>query len=65
MMNLVFRTIDVFQFEQAKLILTSENISFQIRNTVASMYNNFGTYEIYVSSRDENRAKELLENVFK
>ena len=64
-MSLIYRTTDVFQFEQVKLLLDAEEITFQTKNTVASMYNNFGSYEIYVSSQHELFAKEIIENAFK
>jgi hypothetical protein len=64
-MSLIYRTTDVFQFEQVKLLLDAEEITFQTKNTVASMYNNFGSYEIYVSSQDEQFAKEIIKNAFK
>jgi hypothetical protein len=64
-MELVFQTVDVFQFEQAKLILDSAEIPFLERNTIVSMYNNFGTYELYVSSQHHLGSKELIENAFK
>ncbi|MBM3454761.1 MAG: DUF2007 domain-containing protein [Bacteroidetes bacterium] len=64
-MTLVYQTYDVFEFQQVKLLLDSQHISFQERNTMSSMYNNFGTYQIYVSSQNEQHAKELIENAFK
>lgn len=64
-MTLIYQTIDLFEFEQIKAILESNGISFRCRNTVVSMYNNFGTYEVYVSSNQLKNAQELIKNVFK
>ncbi|MBM3418995.1 MAG: hypothetical protein FJY17_08780 [Bacteroidetes bacterium] len=64
-MILVYQSIDLFQFQQVKLLLNTHGIAFQERNTVVSAYNNFGTYEIYVSSHFEQHTKELIENAFK
>ena len=36
-------------------------IQFQINSTMDSMYNAFGTFEIYVSEEDKEKAIELLE----
>ncbi|MBM3160017.1 MAG: DUF2007 domain-containing protein [Bacteroidetes bacterium] len=63
-MILVYQSIDLFQFQQVKLLLNASGIAFQERNTVVSAYNNFGTYQLYVSSQDEQHAKELIENAF-
>ncbi|MFM6934350.1 MAG: hypothetical protein ACKOXP_02835 [Flavobacteriales bacterium] len=59
---LVFKTTEPFSFAQAKLLLTEEEIPFQERNTMDSMFNDFGSYELYVPSEFENQAKKLLED---
>jgi hypothetical protein len=37
-------------------------IAFQINSTMDSMYNAFGTFEIFVSEEDKDKAIDLLEN---
>ena len=58
----VFTTIDVFLFEQLKMVLDVENIVFKERNTVSSMYNNFGSYELYVNTEDKERAEKIVKD---
>ena len=59
---LVYQNSDVFVFEQVKLLLDANDIEFNIRNTVSSMYNNFGSYEIYVTSESEILAKKIIQD---
>jgi hypothetical protein len=40
-------------------------IPFQVRNTMDSMFNDFGSFEIYVTSEFENEAKKQLGDAFK
>jgi len=63
--TLIYQTVDLFEFEQIKAIMHSNGISFKCENTVVSMYNNFGTYKVYVSSHQLSKAQELIKNVFK
>jgi hypothetical protein len=58
----VFTSTDVFLFEQLKMVLDAEEVIFRERNTVSSMYNNFGSYELYVSTRDQEKAEKLLKD---
>jgi hypothetical protein len=37
-------------------------IEFQIKSTMDSMYNSFGTFEIYVAENDKDLAIDLIEN---
>jgi hypothetical protein len=59
---LAFQTSDIFVFEQVKLMLDANDIAFNERNTVSSMYNNFGSYEIYVTSESEITAKKIIQD---
>ena len=59
---LAFQTSDVFVYEQVKLMLDANDIAFNERNTVSSMYNNFGSYEIYVTSESEITAKKIIQD---
>lgn len=59
---LAFQTSDIFVFEQVKLMLDANDIAFNERNTVSSMYNNFGSYEIYVTSESEILAKKIIQD---
>jgi hypothetical protein len=58
----VFTTTDVFLFEQLKMVLDAEEVTFRERNTVSSMYNNFGSYELYVSTEDKEKAEKLVKD---
>jgi hypothetical protein len=58
----VFTTTDVFLFEQLKMVLDAEEVTFRERNTVSSMYNNFGSYELYVSTEDKKKAEKLVKD---
>ena len=62
---LVFKTREQYLFVQAKLVLSDDEIPFQERNTMDSMFNDFGSYEIYVTSEYENDAKKRLTDAFK
>jgi hypothetical protein len=43
-------------------ILSNNDLEFQERNSVDSMYQNFGAYQIFVNKEDEEKAKQLLNN---
>ena len=58
----VFTSTDVFLFEQLKMVLDAEEVIFRERNTVSSMYNNFGSYELYVSAEDQEKAEKLVKD---
>ena len=58
----VFTSTDVFLFEQLKMVLNAEEVIFRERNTVSSMYNNFGSYELYVSAEDQEKAEKLVKD---
>jgi hypothetical protein len=47
------------------MILSDEDIPYMERNTMDSMFNDFGCYEIYVTSEQEIEAKKSLENAFR
>ena len=49
-------------FEISKQILSNNDLEFQERNSVDSMYQNFGAYQIFVNKEDEEKAKQLLNN---
>lgn len=61
-MVLVLDTINSFLFEEIKAILNANEIPFDSKNNASSMFNNFGNYEIYVTSEFETSAKELIKN---
>lgn len=58
----VFTTTDLFLFEQMKMVLQVDDIVFRERNTVSSMYNNFGSYELYVNIEDKDKAEKNLKD---
>jgi hypothetical protein len=58
----VFTSTDVFLFEQLKMVLDAEEVIFRERNTVSSMYNNFGSYELYVITEDKEKAEKLVKD---
>jgi hypothetical protein len=58
----VFTTTDLFLFEQMKMVLQVDDIVFRERNTVSSMYNNFGSYELYVNMEDKDKAEKILKD---
>jgi hypothetical protein len=61
-MILVLDTINQLLFEEIKALLKANLISFVSKNNASSMFNNFGNYEIYVTSEFEMSAKELIKN---
>jgi hypothetical protein len=58
----VFTTTDLFLFEQMKMVLQVDDIVFRELNTVSSMYNNFGSYELYVNIEDKDKAEKILKD---
>jgi len=62
---LVLDTINLIVFEEIKALLTAQEIPFISKNNASSMFNNFGNYEIYVTSESETFAKELITNAIK
>ena len=61
-MFLVLDTTNLILFEEIKALLKVVEIPFVAKNNASSMFNNFGNYEIYVTSEFETRAKELINN---
>lgn len=61
-MILVLDTTNLILFEEIKSLLKAVEIPFVAKNNASSMFNNFGNYEIYVTSEFETRAKELINN---
>ena len=61
-MFLVLDTTNLILFEEIKALLKAVEIPFMAKNNASSMFNNFGNYEIYVTSEFETRAKELIAN---
>jgi hypothetical protein len=59
---LVLDTINLIFFEEVKALLKAEEIPFVAKNNASSMFNNFGNYEIYVTSEYETSGKELITN---
>jgi hypothetical protein len=64
-MVLVLDTIDQILFEEIKALLKAVEIPFLEKNNSSSMFNNFGNYEIYVSSEFEMIAKEFIKNAIR
>lgn len=58
----VLDTTNLILFEEIKALLKAVEIPFVAKNNASSMFNNFGNYEIYVTSEFETRAKELINN---
>jgi hypothetical protein len=58
----ILDTTDRFLFEISKQLLNINEIEFQERNSVDTMYQNFGAYQIFVNKEDEEKAKQLLNN---
>ena len=58
----LINTSDRFYFEICKALLMNNEIEFRERNTVDSMYQNFGVYELYVHSKELEKAKHLIDN---
>lgn len=61
----VLDTINPMVFEEIKALLKLEDIPFISKNNASSIFNNFGNYEIYVTSERETIAKELIANAIK
>jgi len=59
-MVLVLDTMNQILFEEVKALLKAEGIRFLAKNNSSSMFNNFGNYEIYVTSEFEKSAKDLI-----
>ncbi len=59
----IHTTTDVFLFEQLKMVLDAHNINFKERNTVSSMYNNFGSYELYINKEYREEVEKILKDV--
>ncbi len=57
----IISTSDQIYFQLCQSILSMGGIQFQINSTMDSMYNAFGSFEIYVSEEDKEKAIELLE----
>jgi len=58
----IISTTDRTYFQLCQSILSMNEISFQISSTVDSMFNDFGTFEIYVSMQDKDTAIDALNN---
>ena len=61
-MFLVLDTTNLILFEEIKALLKAVEIPLMAKNNASSMFNNFGNYEIYVTSEFETSAKELINN---
>jgi hypothetical protein len=59
----VLDTTNFFIFEQIKSSLTELEIPFQFKNTMDSSFNNFGSYEIYVTSDFKTEVLKLIADV--
>ena len=55
-------TTDRIYFELCQSILHMNQIQFQSKNTVYSMLNAFGSFEIYVAEEDQEKAIDILDN---
>ena len=55
-------TTDRIYFELCQSILHMNQIQFQSKNTVDSMLNAFGSFEIYVAEEDQEKALDILDN---
>jgi hypothetical protein len=55
-------TTDRIYFELCQSILHMNQIQFQSKNTVDSMLNAFGSFEIYVAEEDQEKAIDILDN---
>lgn len=58
----IILTTDPTYFQLCQSILSMNEIPFQISSTVDSMFNDFGTFEIYVSMQDKDTAIDALNN---
>jgi hypothetical protein len=57
----ILNTSDQFFFEICKSILMNNDIEFKEKNTVDSMYQNFGSYSLYVIPSAAELSKQLIE----
>ena len=57
----ILNTSDHFFFEICRSILMNNDIEFKEKNTVDSMYQNFGSYSLYVLPLNAEIAKQLIE----
>ena len=57
----IVSTSDRIYFQLCQSIFSMNGIAFQIKSTMDSMYNSFGTFEIYISEEEQDRAMDLLE----
>jgi|TARA_B110000305_G_scaffold107485_1_gene120962 hypothetical protein len=57
----IISTSDRIYFQLCQSILSMGGIQFQVNSTMDSMYNAFGSFEIYVLEEDKDKAIELLE----
>ena len=58
----IISTTDRTYFQLCQSILSMNEIPFQISSTVDSMFNDFGTYEIYATVQDKESAIDALNN---
>ena len=58
----IISTADRTYFQLCQSILSMNEIPFQISSTMDSMFNDFGTFEIYVSMQDKDTAIDALNN---
>ena len=58
----IISTKDRTYFQLCQSILSMNDIPFQISSTVDSMFNDFGTFEIYVQEDNKERAIDVLNN---
>jgi len=59
----VYSTDKPWQAEIAKQVLTENGIEAVVMNKQDSSYHVFGEAEVYVSSGDVEKSKELLKNI--
>jgi hypothetical protein len=57
----ILNTSDQYFFEICRSILINNDIEFKEKNTVDSMYQNFGRYSLYVIPSAAELAKQLIE----
>ena len=58
----IISTTDRTYFQLCQSLLSMNKIPYQITSTVDSMFNDFGTFEIYVAEEDKEKATDLLHN---
>ena len=58
----IITTTDRIYFELCKSILQMNQVQFQEKNTVDSMLNAFGSFDIYVAEDDQEKAIDILDN---